>query len=184
MKKTILIASVVIFAAACNSGGEADKKGTDSSGNAGRNSTELVYPYKLDKGYRDWQPGDQKHAVTVMNSLKGFENGDLAACMAGFGDSVDIYFDNYREKMSHDSLSRFFAGQRAMYKSMRIDMQDWESVIAKDGKDEWVTLWYKELWTDQKGVTDSLAVIDDAKIVNGKIVLLDEKIQHYPAKKK
>jgi hypothetical protein len=63
-------------------------------------------------------------------------------------------------------------------------MNDWESVISADKKDEWVTLWYKQIQTDKKGKTDSLGVVDDAKIVNGKIVLLDEKIQHYPVAKK
>ncbi|MEI9958032.1 MAG: hypothetical protein WDM90_17405 [Ferruginibacter sp.] len=65
-------------------------------------------------------------------------------------------------------------------------MQDWESVISADKKEEWVTLWYKEYTTDKKGVVDSLGITNDAKIVNGKVVILDEKIQHLgppPAKK-
>ena len=66
---------------------------------------------------------------------------------------------------------------------MTVKMGDWESVISKDKKTEYVTMWYREIWTDKKGKTDSLAVIDDCKIVNGKIVELDEKIQHFPAKK-
>jgi hypothetical protein len=64
-------------------------------------------------------------------------------------------------------------------------MDDWESVISSDKKSEWVTLWYKQTVTDKKGHIDSMSVVDDAKIVNGKIVVLDEKIQHLgPALKK
>ena len=63
-------------------------------------------------------------------------------------------------------------------------MSDWESVIAADKSEEWVTLWYKQYQTDKKGVTDSLGVVDDCKIVNGKIVVLDEKIQHLGPPKK
>ena len=185
MKKTLLIACTAILSFGCNDKSESGTTATtDSSKMADSKAVDLVYPYTLEKGYRDWQPGDQKHAVTVMTSLKAFENGNIPACIATFGDSVDLYFDNYREKLSKDSLTKFFTKLRAESASIKIHMQDWESVIAKDKKDEWVTLWYKQVWTDKKGKTDSLAIIDDAKIENGKIVVLDEKIQRYPAAKK
>ena len=183
MRKTFLFLSLAFIASSCNNGGSTDANNADSSKKDGAKTEGLVYPYKLEKGYKDWQPGDQKHVVTVMNGLKAFENGDIKACLATFGDSVEVFFDGLRERMSNDSLGRFFTIQRAGYKSMRIDMQDWESVISKDGKEEWVTLWYKQVWTDLKGVTDSLAVIDDAKIEKGKAVVLDEKVQRYPKKK-
>ncbi|HEY1017354.1 MAG TPA: hypothetical protein VGE25_00045, partial [Sediminibacterium sp.] len=64
-----------------------------------------------------------------------------------------------------------------------IKMEDFESVISKDKKDEYVTLWYKQIMTDNMGKTDSLAMINDFKIVNGKIVALSEAMRHYPAKK-
>jgi len=112
-----------------------------------------------------------------------FETGDIVACMAGFGDSIDVRMDGFHQKFSNDSLAKFFTAERAKYSSMKINMGDWESVISKDGKTEYVTMWYKQIWTDKAGKTDSLAVIDDCKMVNGKIAELDEKIQRYPAKK-
>ena len=183
MKKLMLIACTAILSFGCNDKSGASS-GSDSTKMAETKSGDLVYPYALPKGYRDWQPGDQKHVVTVMNSLKAFENGDMKACFAEFGDSVEVLLDGYHQKLSHDSLTKFFTQQRAEYKTLKIEMQDWESVIAKDKKDEWVTLWYKEVWTDKNGKADSLGVTDDAKMVNGKIVVLDEKIQHFPPAKK
>ena len=53
-------------------------------------------------------------------------------------------------------------------------MGDWESVISKDKKEEWVTLWYSQTWEDMNGKTDSLAVIDDLRLKDGKIIRLDE----------
>lgn len=183
MKKILLVACVAIVSFGCN-----DKSGSattsDSTKPAETKTGDLVYPYTLDKPYQEWQNGDQKHVVTVMASLKGFENGDMAACMAGFGDSVDVFLDGYHEKLSKDSLTKFFTGQRAESKNISIKMQDWESVISKDKKSEWVTLWYKQVWTDKNGKRDSVNVIDDAKMENRKIVILDEKIQHFPAAKK
>lgn len=63
-------------------------------------------------------------------------------------------------------------------------MNDYESVISKDKKDEWVTLWYKQITTDKKGKVDSISVVDDIKIENGKITVLDEKSRKFPVPKK
>ena len=62
-------------------------------------------------------------------------------------------------------------------------MHDFESVISKDKKDEYVTMWYVQTTTDKKGKVDSVAVINDLKISNGKIVTLDEAIRHFKPKK-
>ncbi len=183
MNRTLLFALVVFIAFGCNNKSEAPAATTDSTKTAAAPTEELTYPYQLEGPYKDWQPGDKKHAVTAMGSLKGFETGDIAACMAGFGDSIDVRMDGFHQKFSKDSLAKFFTAERAKFSSMKINMGDWESVISKDGKTEYVTMWYKQIWTDKSGKTDSLAVIDDCRIMNGKIVELDEKIQHYAAKK-
>ena len=179
MKRLLLFACISIFVTSCNNSGEkTESKAADSTSTA-----KYDYPYTLTEAYRDWQPGDQQHAVTAMKALKAFETGDMAGCVTNFADSVEVRFDYFQAKMSNDSLKKFFTTQRANYTSMTINMGDWESVISKDKKTEYVTMWYKQIWTDKNGKTDSLAVIDDCKIVNGKIAELDEKTQHYPAKK-
>ncbi|MBK8521984.1 MAG: hypothetical protein WAT20_11400 [Ferruginibacter sp.] len=179
MKRFLLFACISIFVTSCNNSGEkSETKSADSTATA-----KYDYPYTLTEAYRDWQPGDQQHAVTAMKALKAYETGDIAATVAGFADSVNVRFDYFQAKMNNDSLKKFFANQRAMFTGMKIEMGDWESVISKDKKTEYVTMWYKQIWTDKNGKTDSLSVIDDCKIVNGKIAELDEKIQHFPAKK-
>ena len=184
MKKTFLFAVVVLFAVGCNNKSDAPAGTADSTNKVTASTTEeLNYPYQLEKPYQNWQMGDQKHAVTAMAALKAYETGDIKASMANFGDSIDVRFDYFRQKFSNDSLTKFFVAERAKYSNIKVTMGDWESVISKDGKTEWVTMWYKQVMTDKKGKTDSLAVIDDCRIVNGKIVELDEKIQHFPAKK-
>ena len=173
-----------LFFVGCNNGSENSTAKSDTAKTASVSaSAGLTYPYQLNEPYKDWQPGDQKHAVTAMTSLKGFETGDIAASMAGFGDSVTVRFDNFYQKFSKDSLTQFFTAERAKYSSMKIQMGDWESVISKDGKTEYVTMWYKQIMTDKAGKTDSISVVDDCRILNGKIVELDEKIQRIPAKK-
>lgn len=186
MKRTLLLAVVALFAFGCNSGeNKTETKTGDSTGTAPvtASATKYDYPYTLDKPYQDWQAGDQQHAVNALKSLKGFETNNIAESVSYFGDSVDVRLDYLHMKLPHDSLTKYFTMWRNEYTKLTINMEDWESVISKDKKSEWVTMWYKQIMTDKKGKTDSLEVIDDFKIVNGKIVVLDEKIQHFPAKK-
>ena len=86
-------------------------------------------------------------------------------------------------KLSKDSLKAIFVSSWKDRASLKVDMHDFESVISKDKKEEYVTLWYTEINTDKKGKMDSVAIINDLKISNGKIVSLDEAIRHFPIKK-
>ena len=183
MKKIFLFAGIATLIISCNNNAPSPANSADATKTEAAKSEALVYPYNLDEPYRDWQPGDQQLAITVLNSLKAFENGNVDACMKGFGDSVEINFDYYQAKLSNDSLKTFFTNARAQYTSMTIKMGDWESVISKDKKSEYVTLWYKQIFTDKKGKTDSLSVINDCKMVNGKIAELSENIRHFAVKK-
>ncbi len=187
MKKMLVISCVVLFAA-CNNGTTTDAAKTDSTGaGTAESATKPAMPempYTLAQPYQNWQIGDPQHALTVMKGLKGYETGDIAACVASFGDSVSLRFDNYRATLSNDSLKAMFTKDRGDIASMKVTMSDWESVISADKKEEWVTLWYKQVITDKKGKTDSMSVVDDCKIEKGKVVVLDEKIQHFPAPKK
>ena len=72
---------------------------------------------------------------------------------------------------------------RPQYADLTITMSDYESVISADKKEEYVTLWYKQAWKDTKGVADSMVVVDDVKMKDGKVIGLDEKVRRYPAKK-
>ena len=187
MKKLIFLSCIVLAAAGCNNGTPKDAaaKAKDSAeAVAAAPAAKLDYAYTLSKPYQNWQAGDQKHAVTVLKAIKDYETGNIAACAAAFADSTEVRFDHYYAKLGMDSLKKMFTQWRGDYTSLKIDMQDWEPVISSDKKEEWVTVWYKQSWVDKKGKADSMAVVDDFKMINGKIAILDEKIQHYPAAKK
>lgn len=183
MKKLFYAATALLLLAGCNNGSDTKSANGDTSKTTGSNMTagknaNLDMPYKLERPYPDWQPGDAQHAVTVMKGLKGFEDNDINACMASFGDSVTIRFDYIDAKMSNDSARKFFTAGRGSMNAVKVKMGDWESVKSADGKEEWVTLWYKQIVTDKNGKTDSADVINDAKIVNGKIAELHEATRH------
>ena len=76
-----------------------------------------------------------------------------------------------------------FSTDRKSLKALEITMDDYETVKSKDGKQEYVSMWYKQKWQDQKGKWDSVICMDDMKFVNGKIASIDEKRRKFAKKK-
>lgn len=184
MKQLLFVCTIALLAS-CNDASTTETK-KDSSGTAAATPEKKALPempYKLNRPYQNWQPGDPQHAATVMASLKAWETGDIAKSMNAFGDSVQINFDKWIGKYSKDSLAKLFTAYRSSLASAAIQMEDWESVISEDKKAEYVTLWYKQTTTDKKGKADSMFCVNDARIVNGKVVELSEALRHYPDKK-
>lgn len=183
MKQFIVIICLGVALAACNNT-STTTAGTDSTGAATvKTEGDVKLPYQLEKPYKGWQIGSTENVVAAMTALKTFADKDFTAMAGTIGDSLDVRFDYYQAKMSRDSAIKMFTAQRAIYNDLTINMYDYESVISADKKDEWVTIWYKQKWTNEKGVADSLAVINDIKMKDGKMIELDEHIQHYMVKK-
>jgi hypothetical protein len=180
MKQLIVIICLGIAFASCNNAGTKGSSGSDSTAN--KPAAEVTLPYKLDKPYKNWQIGSNENVAAAMGSLKAFVDKDFTALGASIGDSLEVRFDYYHATLSRDSALKMFTTQRPMYSDLTINMYDYESVISADKKDEWVTMWYKQSWKNEKGVADSLSIIDDCKMKGGKMIELDEHIQHYPKK--
>lgn len=154
-----------------------DSKMTETS------TVKLDYPYTVDK-IPDWQTGDPENALKALKALKAYEMGNMEESANYFGDSVRFLADKFESHLSNDSLKAMFLKDKTAGNSVTIKMEDWESVKSKDGTDQWVSMWYKEIMTDKAGKIDSVEVMDDAKFENGKITILDEKTRHYAVDKK
>lgn len=184
MKQFIAIICLAATVAACNNAPTTTAtSGTDSTAAASKAAGEVALPFKLDKPYKNWQIGSTENVAAAMGALKAFADKDFKALANGLGDSVALKFDYFHQTLSRDSTVAMFTAQRAMYNDYVITMYDYESVISADKKDEYVTMWYKQSWKDAKGVADSVSVVNDCKMKNGKMIELDEKVQHFPAKK-
>jgi hypothetical protein len=182
MKQFIVIFCLGVALASCNNAAT-DKKESGTTAVKSESATGVKLPFPLMTPYKNWQTGSNENVVAAMGALKAFVDSDFTGLAALTGDTLDVRFDYYHAKLTRDSAIKMFINQRTMYKDLTITMYDYESVISEDKKDEYVTLWYKQAWKNDKGVADSLGIIDDCKMKNGKMIELDEKIQHYPAKK-
>lgn len=183
MKQLMLITCLAFALASCNDD-QKDKAKSETGEAKTVTPADVKLPFPLEKPYKGWQMMENNdNTIAAMNCLKYFVDKDYAAMAAIFGDSIEIRLDGFAAKMSRDSASKVLSAQRPMYNDLTITMYDYESVISADKKDEYVTMWYKQAWKDDKGKADSLNVVDDCKMQNGKIIQLDEKVQHFPAKK-
>ncbi|UEG50986.1 hypothetical protein LK994_05795 [Ferruginibacter lapsinanis] len=180
MKKFMLIAFIAVFAMSCNNATTKE----NSTAAADTSSGKIDYAYLPANHPPDyWDRGDQKNIALVLKSLKGFETKNVEQALEPFADSVLWQVGNMDAKISKDSLRSMFTNDLKAIASIKIVMNDYESVISKDKKLEYVSLWYKQINTDMKGKVDSMICMDDAKIVNGKIVELEEKVRPLGQKK-
>jgi hypothetical protein len=140
-----------------------------------------VYAYTIEKP-DNWEMGGTANTVSALASLKAYENGRLEESLGYFADTVHWKGDYFDAKLSKDSLRSALKNMMAANTTIRIDMHDFESVVSKDKKDEYVTMWYKQVYKDKNGKIDSVDAVNDLKFVNGKIVALDEAIRHFPSK--
>ncbi|HEX4957033.1 MAG TPA: hypothetical protein VFV46_02545 [Lacibacter sp.] len=173
MKRYIVLFSLVLIMASCNNAD--NKSSTSATTDAAPATAEVQLPFTLAEPYKNWSIGSTENVAAAMKGLKAFIDNDFAALAAVIGDSLTLDFDQFQAKMSRDSAVKFFTGMRPMFNDIKITMYDYVSVISADKKAEWVTLWYKQVWTDPKGVVDSMNYVNDIRLENGKMVELNEK---------
>lgn len=177
----MLFAVAAAFAIGCNN--TKTKEGAITSNDSG-SAEKIDYAYlPLNHEPDYWERGSQKNIAIVLSSLKGFETKNVEQAIAPFADTVNWQVGGMDAKISKDSLRSIFTNDLKNIGSVKIIMNDYESVISKDKKMEYVSLWYKQINTDPKGKVDSMICMDDAKIVNGKIVELEEKVRPLSMKK-
>jgi len=178
MKKMLLIAGILILAVACETPAPAEQKAPDK---AAINPAD--YPYSLKENYKDWQTGKQENAILVLNMVKAWETQNAAECASYFADTAMMNLDYFSAELPNDSILGLVETGYGNIESISVEMQDWESVVSADGKDEWVTLWYTQTIVDKEGKAETMNIVNDAKIVNGKIAIFNEYVQHPPMEK-
>ena len=188
MKQALLFLLAAGTLAACNSNDQSmarsDAKPADTTAATATTASgpQMDYAYTINHP-DEWERGSKENTKMALASLKKWENGDVAGATKDFADTVALRFDAWEKLLPRDSAKMVLQGQRNMTHNVHIDMEDFESVKSKDGKREYVSMWYKQKWQDHTGVWDSISVMDDVRIRNGKISEIDEKTRHFAKKK-
>ena len=173
MKQSLLLIILCIALFSCKSKTSTEEAKTDTV-------TKLNYPF-TPKYSINWQRGDEKNALIVLNCLKKYVAGDVKGAAENFADTVTFATDQFFFNGKRDSLVTILSQVRGDMASVTKEFDSWMTTYYPDKKDTWVTLWYVEKWTDKKGKKDSLHYVDDVLLRNGKILVYDEKIRHDPS---
>lgn len=185
MKKEITVSFILLFLGggmyltACNeSQSSKAKTSTDQKMSTGekeednKSMRKMNYPYTIDHP-DNWETGSTQNTFNALSALKAWENRNIDESLKYFADSTQVRFDGIDKMVSKDSLRALITPDSTL-KNLRVSMQDWESVVSSDKSEEYVTLWYREFRENSKGKMDSVDVINDIKMKDGKIIGLDQ----------
>lgn len=170
----LLFIGGALFTSCNNTGSTKAEAARDTTSNTVV-AQQVNYPYTID--HPDyWEIGSQQNTLNALSALKAWENKNMDESLKYFADSVRVQFDGIDKRVSNDTLKAMLT-PRSTLKDWPIKMQDWESVISKDKKEEYVTLWYREYAVNTNGDKDSMDVINDLKMKDGKIIGLDQYVR-------
>ncbi|HEY4935035.1 MAG TPA: hypothetical protein VII44_00565 [Puia sp.] len=175
LKQFLPVNLLFVSLLSCNNESKPVSGGTDS---VAKKETP-AYPFTA-KSFLNWQPGDEKNAVLVLNCLKKYVEGDIKGSVAYFADTAEFIADKFHFKGSRDSLTSIIGEMRGASAVVSKKFDTWITRYYPDKNENWVTLWYTEMMTDKKGKIDSIYYTDDVLIKNDKIVVYDEKQRQFP----
>lgn len=175
MKQSLLLFFSCIIIFGCNNGPNQEADKIDSTAK----KEMLTYPFTA-KYSLNWQPGDEKNAVLVLNSFKKYIDGDIKGSFAYFADSIEFIANKFHFVGKKDSLESIMTPMRAEAGSMFVQPDTWITTYYPDKNDTWVTIWSTQKWTDKKGKMDSVYLVDDVLVKDGKITQIDEKQRLFP----
>ena len=180
MKKFLLFILPGLFLLACSNN---EPKLAEAKTDSTVKKEPLNYPYTA-KYSLNWQPGDEKNAVIVLNSIKKYMDGDIKGSFSDFGDSITFIADKFLFTGTKDSLLGVMTPMRAQVASMTFEPDTWLTAYYPDKQDTWVTIWGVQKWTLKNGKTDSFYIAEDVRLKDGKILEIDEKMRLFPVPKK
>ncbi len=131
------------------------------------------YPYTIEEP-DNWDKGNKENTLIVLKSMKAYEEGRIDKSLSYFADSVHVQFDHLDTTFSRETFKNIMSKNWENLKSMNFKIDDWESVVSKNKKQEFVTVWYKEFLEFKDGKKDSTGIVNDFRIKDGKIAYMSE----------
>lgn len=161
--KIISILMTALLIAACTS-----EKPTDKSTQPASGSVKL--PYTASFSSNVTQDVSDQDLLTVLNSYKAWETGDMNALRATLADSVSFNaWDGFKYDGTADGLMTRWTSSRDSLSSVKITMHVWSKHHFADKDADVITVWYTEIDTYKTGKIDSAYWADVNMLKNGKI---------------
>ena len=174
--KKVFIAALAVILYACN----AEEKTTpaEETKPAASSTAAISNMSGYEATYsKSFEMGDAKNAEAVLAIWKDWDNGTLDPSKALFADSVTFLTgDGSVITGPLDSAFGAMKSYREMFTTIKSTVTAILPVKSTDKNENWVSIWGKEINTDKKGKTDSVALQESWRFnKDGKIDLF---IQH------
>lgn len=164
MKKLLIVFIVPLYFAACTS------SSSDTTTSTTKDTTAVSLPYTASYS-SNFVAGKATDVATVLSNYKAWQDNDMTALKATFGDSVMMFFPSgFVFNGTLDSLMKDAKKFRDSLSKVDINIYAWTSNHSVDKNTDWVNVWYKETDTYKTGKVDSTNYEDDNMLKNGKIV--------------
>jgi len=152
MKKILIVASVVLFAA-CDSKKTEKAEPAKTGGEQTGQTINSPYPVMYSSNFT---MGDPKHAEVILTLWKDWDNGNLSAHKEMFADSLELHFAD--GSMMHNLRDSVLAGGQQFRNTLASAVSEVHAVMATKSVDKdqsWALVWGKEIDKDKQGKVDS-----------------------------
>jgi ketosteroid isomerase-like protein len=162
MKKYIFPLAIMVLVLSCSAPVKED---------AAEPASTVTMPYTATYSSQYDQSVSDQDVLAVLNSYKAWENGDMAALRASFGDSLTYNsWDGTMNVGLAETTTSMWAAFRDSLSSVKIEMAAWAGLHSVDKNVNFVNVWYKEVDTYKSGKKDSADWHDFNVVANGKII--------------
>jgi hypothetical protein len=180
MKRILFFAIIIIIYIACNSG---PAPATDAAMDTSKAAAPAAAPAAVTMPYTPiyvtlTDAVSDADLLTVLNSYKYWENGDMAAVKSTLSDSIFYHpWAAWEFNGTADSLLKMWTKSRDSLSSVKITMTAWRKQHSVEKNEDWVSVWYDEVDKYKIGKVDSASYQDDNLVVNGKVRVLSQHKQ-------
>ncbi|WP_423736322.1 hypothetical protein [Chitinophaga caseinilytica] len=151
MRKMYLFA-VIALATACNTGTDKTKSEAEKEPVTEPVKKEVVnYPFTPDYS-SDFEIGDPRNAMTLLNMYKNWDNNTMNNSKDYFAQTDTMIFsDGSMFTGNRDSLILMANNVRRQMGTVVDSVHAWVPLRSRDHNEEWVLIWTREISTDAKG---------------------------------
>jgi hypothetical protein len=180
MKRILFFLFTALLFIACNSAtSPAEEPGADTTNVAetpAAPAVALPYTPVYESAWTD--DVSDNDLLTVLNSYKHWETGDLTALKSTLADSVQFYsWSGMEYKGSNDGLLKIWTATRDSLSSVKIIVDAWRKMHGVTRNEDWISIWYTEVDVYKTGKVDSSYYQDNNMVKNGKIAMYTQHKQ-------
>jgi hypothetical protein len=160
MQKLLFVFCLAVLAMACNNEAKesSEKKETAGAKTAATFSMPVAYS-------TSWEIGNPEYAAMIVKgSWKDWQDNNMGDMKSWVADSITAFLSDNVMVTGRDSLAARWSRGRATYTTVIDTVHAAISLVSTDKKENWVTVWAKEINTLSGGKLDTTEVMETWRI--------------------